>query len=66
MQTQEVSLEDNVSMWPRIFSCDILVKNVASFCLCLKSLPGAKIEIYINCLDKGCLNKAQHRLCSLA
>ena len=30
-------------MWPRD-SCDILVKNVVAFCLCLKSLPEAKVK----------------------
>jgi hypothetical protein len=33
---QEVS-EENFSMMPRDCSSDILVKNVANFCLCLKS-----------------------------
>ena len=39
---QEVSTEKNVSMWPRDCFCDILVKSMAGFCLCLKSQPGAK------------------------
>lgn len=30
--TQEVSQERNISMWPRVGSCNILVKNVAYFC----------------------------------
>ena len=34
------STEENVSMW----SCDILVKNVATFCPCLENLPGAKVK----------------------
>ncbi|KRY66817.1 hypothetical protein T11_13570 [Trichinella zimbabwensis] len=29
-------------MWPRDCFCGILVKNVATFCPCLKSLPEAK------------------------
>jgi hypothetical protein len=33
--------EKNFSMLPRDHSCDILVKNVAAFCLCLKSLAEA-------------------------
>ena len=32
----EVS-KKNINMWPRDCSCDILVKNVAAFCPCLKS-----------------------------
>ena len=28
----EVSGEKNINMWPRDCSCDILVKNVATFC----------------------------------
>ena len=36
--SKEVS-EKNVSMWPRDWSCHILMKNAATFCLCLKSLP---------------------------
>jgi hypothetical protein len=33
-------------MWPRDCSCDILTKNKATFCLCPKSLPEAKLSIY--------------------
>jgi hypothetical protein len=40
----EVSEEKNFSMWPRDCSCAILVSNVAAFCLCLKSLPEAKVK----------------------
>lgn len=29
-------------MWPRECSCDILMKNVAPFCPCQKSLPEGK------------------------
>ena len=38
---QKVS-EKNFSMWPRDCSCDILVKNVAALCSCLKNLSEAK------------------------
>ena len=41
---QELSVEKNVSMWSRDYFCGILVKNVAAFCLCLKSLPEAKVK----------------------
>ena len=44
---QEISEEKNFSMWPRDCSCDILVKNVAAFCPCLKSLPEAKVKRFI-------------------
>ena len=40
----EVSQEKNISMWLRDCSCDILAKNVAAFCPCLKSLPEAKVK----------------------
>ena len=40
---QEVSVE-NFNMWPRDCFCGILVKNVATFCPCLKSLPEAKVK----------------------
>ena len=35
---QEATEKDNFSMLPRDCSCDILVKNLAAFCPCLKSL----------------------------
>ena len=41
---QEVSVENNFSMWPRDCFCGILVKNVAAFYPCLKSMPKAKIK----------------------
>ena len=31
-------------MLPRDHSCDILVKNVAAFCPCMKSLPETKVK----------------------
>ena len=34
--TQEISEEKNFSILPRDSFCDILVKNVAAFCSCLK------------------------------
>jgi hypothetical protein len=37
--TQEVSSEYNFNMWPRDCLCGVL-KNVATFCPCLKSLRG--------------------------
>jgi hypothetical protein len=40
---QEVSVE-NFNMWPRDCLCGILVKNVANFSPCLKSLPEAKVK----------------------
>ena len=41
----EVSEEKNFNMWPRDCSC--LVKNVATFCPCLRSLPEAKVKKFI-------------------
>ena len=40
---QDIS-EENFSMLPRDSSSDILVKNVAAFCPCPKSLPEAKVK----------------------
>ena len=37
-------MENNFSMWPRDCFCGILVKNVASFCSCLKSLSEADVK----------------------
>ena len=51
-------------MWPSVCFCGILVKNVAAFCPCVKSLPEAKDSL-INCNDKGSLRNTHHRLCSL-
>jgi hypothetical protein len=45
--TQESLVEQNFRMWPRDSFCIILVKNVAVFCLCLKSLPEAKVKGFI-------------------
>ena len=33
--------------WRRIIVCGVFVKNVAVFCLCLKSLPEAKVKGFI-------------------
>jgi hypothetical protein len=44
---QEGSVEQNFSMWPRERFCGILMKNVAAFCPCLKSLPESKVKIFI-------------------
>ena len=41
---QEVSVEKNFSMWPRDCFCSIVVKNVTTFCPCLKSLTEAKLK----------------------
>lgn len=41
--TQEVS-EENFCMLPRNHSCDILMKNVSAFYLCLKNLSEAKVK----------------------
>jgi hypothetical protein len=42
--TQEISKEKNFRMWHKDWFCGILVKNVATFCPCLKSLPEAKVK----------------------
>ena len=42
--TQEISKEKNVRMWQKDWFCGILVKNVATFCPCLKNLPEAKVK----------------------
>lgn len=39
---QEVSVENNFSMWPRDYFCSILVTNMATFGPSLRSLPEAK------------------------
>lgn len=35
---QEISDEKNIIMWPRGYSYNILVKNVATFCPCQKKI----------------------------
>ena len=37
-------MEKNFSMWPRDCFCGILMKNVAAFCPCSKSVPEAKVK----------------------
>jgi hypothetical protein len=41
---QEISKEKNFRIWYKDCFCDILVKNEATFCPCLKSLPEAKVK----------------------
>jgi hypothetical protein len=38
---------ENYNIWPSDWFCGILVKNVAVFCPCLKSLPEAKVKGFI-------------------
>ena len=53
-------------MWHKDCFCGILVKNVATFYPCLKSLPEAKVKrLGLITLSKEVLKKAQQRLCSL-
>ena len=54
---QEISKEKNFRMWHKDCFCGILVKNVATFCPCLKS-EETWINC-INCIDKGSFKKAQ-------
>lgn len=42
---QGISEDNNVSVLPRDWFCDILMKNVAAFCTGSKSLPAAKVKI---------------------
>ena len=42
---QDVSEEQNINIWPRDHSCDILVKKLAAFCPCL-SLPETKVKSF--------------------
>ena len=63
---QEISKEKNFRMWHKDWFCGILVKNVATFCPCLKSLPEAKVKrLGLIALTKEVSKKAQQRLCSL-
>ena len=66
---QEISKEKNFKMWHKDCFCGILVKNVATFYPCLKSLPEAKVKrlglIALITLTKEVSKKAQQRLCSL-
>ena len=57
----EVSGEKKLNMWPRDCSCDILVKNVATFCPCLKSLSKDKVKRFIlNALTKEVSEKKKN------
>jgi hypothetical protein len=40
---QKVSVK-NFNIWPRDCFCGILVKNVAAFCLCLRSVSEANVK----------------------
>jgi hypothetical protein len=46
-KAQKSSGVKKFSMWPIDSFCDILVKNMAAFCLCLKILPEAKVNRFI-------------------
>lgn len=52
-------LKKNFNMWLRNCFYDILVKNMAAFHYC----PEAKVEIKINCFDKGSLKPAWYKFC---
>ena len=43
---QDVSEKKRIRKFPRDCSCDILVKNVTTFCSCLKNLPEAKLKTF--------------------
>jgi hypothetical protein len=43
----DISKEKNFRMWHKDCFCGILVKNVAAFCPCLKSLPEAKVKRFL-------------------
>jgi hypothetical protein len=43
-QAQEISKEKNFRMWHKDCFCGIVVKNAATFCRCLKSLPEGKVK----------------------
>jgi hypothetical protein len=48
---QEVSEEENVSMWPRNCSADILTNNVAAFCPCTKKKKKIMPEVKLKGVD---------------
>jgi len=62
--TQEVS-EENISMWHRNCFCGILVKNVATFCPYLKSLPEDKVKRFILIELAKEVSKKPNRFCFL-
>ena len=50
---QEISKEKNFRMWHKDCFSGILMKNVATFCPCLKSLPEVKVKRFrLNKLTK--------------
>ena len=57
---QEVSKEKNFRMWHKDCFCGILVKNVATFCPCLKSLPEARVKRSLNKHSK--LRKEKYKM----
>jgi hypothetical protein len=65
---QEISKERNFRTWHKDCFCGILVKNVATFCPCLKSLHEAKVRrlglIELTALTKE-VSKKSSRDCSL-
>lgn len=44
--TQDVSEQENSSVWPKDYSHDILAKNVTAFCFCLRNLLQTKLKSF--------------------
>lgn len=42
--TQEISKRNNISKWPRVYSCDISAKNVVALYPLPKNLPEAILK----------------------
>lgn len=62
-QAQEVS-DKTFSMLSRNWSCNILVKEMATFCPCLKSLPESIVKIFwINSIARRNLKTDYYILC---
>ena len=62
----KVSTEKFFSMWQTECFLDVLVKNVAAFCLYPNSLPETKVKTFIFiALTKDISKKVQYRLCPL-
>ena len=40
-------MENIFNMWPRDSFCDVLMKNMAAFCHCLKRQPRANVKRFI-------------------
>ena len=55
----------NFNMWPKDCFCGILVKNVAAFCLCMKSLAEAKVKRFMLITLTKEISTNPSRLCSL-